>query len=372
VARRVTAVALGLLSILFFLWNAEWLLHALVPTKGYLPTLFVSFPVAASLGGIVVAFKASDDARAAGTVYAYAYNSWLAVPVFTLVDRPHILVGVLITLLNIGMTLLGGVIGRKFLPGFENSRWSKGFLRPLDSASEVKSHFGRGVRLIFGALFGCIFLWLSFDRASFWLGVLAVIGYVVARSAFERGGGTETIARSKLFNSGLRYFDKFAFACAIGVIVRSSAATTYTTNTNIVEEAKSGRNSRLDALDSAVKSKLIAQRAEYLAVRDGYLDAQGSMRARGAASVLACADRGNPHCQVMIGVAYRVADGVQRDLDRARHYTWLALREDHHPIAFNNMLVFAHEASPEPYSELLTHTQSPETLDWFRSKGCGR
>lgn len=96
------------------------------------------------------------------------------------------------------------------------------------------------------------------------------------------------------------------------------------------------------------------------------------MRERGAASVLACADRGNPHCQVMIGSVYRDADGVQRDVDKARHYTWLALRDDHHPIAFNNMLVYTHEATPEPYSELLTHTQSPEAVDWLRSKGCGR
>lgn len=372
-ARRVIAVALGLLAVFFCAWIADSLLQAIFAPEGYLPTLIVSFPLAVFVGGMVTAFKAREDARAAGTVYAFTYNSWLAVPLFTLADRPHPAVAVCVLLINIGAAVSGSLLVRHFGPMLDKTAWGQRRLRSAAGNRRISSPFRRGVRLVLGTVFGCYFLWLSFEYASFWLGVLAVASYVVARSALEVGEGPEPIVRHRFFRKGLSYLDKFAFACAIGVIVRTSAAQTYQTNGRLAEEARSGRTTRLDSLGSEAKARLLDQHDEFQRVKRDHLDVNpdAPLPKFAAAALLACADRGNPHCQVMIGMCYREGEGVDRDLDKARHYTWLALRDDHHPIAFNNMLVFVHEALPEPYSELLNKTQDPETVDRVRA-GCGK
>lgn len=371
--RRVVAVALGLVSVFFFAWMADSLLQAVFAPQGYLPTLLVTFPLAVFVGAVVTAIRARDDARAAGTVYTFAYNSWLAVPLFTLLDRPHLVVAVCVLLVNIGAAVSGGLIARYLIS--RSYKTPLGQQRPTNAGANRgdANPFRRGLRLVFGTIFGCYFLWLSFDYASFWLGVLAVASYAIGRSALEVGEGPELIVRHRLFGRVLGYLDKFAFACAIGVIVRTSASQTYQTNTRLADESRSGRTTRLDALEPEVKARLLDQHDEYQQVKRMYLDTNpGSPLSKfGAAAMLACADGGNPHCQVIMGMCYRQGEGVERDLEKARHYTWLALRDAHHPIAFNNMLVFVHEAAPEPYSELLNKTQDPETIDRVRA-GCAK
>ena len=353
--RRGAAVFGAMVGQVLLAWPVDWLLGVLISPRHPFLMFAIEAPLSTVMGAALCVGLAGPEAKPAWLIYTAVVNSWFGVGLLTLIDRPHPLAALSILALNTAAARLGIVLGNRITwPRTPADRYGA-----QSSPTPIKKVIG-------GTIVAVTFLWLSYRYSSFCLALPAIWGYCSARTqvSFMAVRVLEKYRRRTAM-----VVDRFAFACVIGVAIRTSASLCYEKNYELIDEARLGSSERLEP---ALASRALQEADEFSAIRGSFAAALPLWeQERAFARLGRCADGGNSHCQVLFGMSLREAPHPIRDLERARHYTWLAFRDAHHPLALNNLVVYLHEAWPEPYSDALNKLQDPENADRVRS-GCSR
>jgi hypothetical protein len=338
------------------------------------------------VGAVVTAGVDRARPLRAALTFAAVMLSALAVQLFTRIDRPKDAVGIAALGTSFAACVAAGalaaVIIRLATSKIASRRTttklaSRAALPPISAIARYA--IARTLQFLTLSALSLYFMWVSFAEGSLGWGIASLAAFAMARAGNPKAEeevrqaaeGTPWSSRVKVLvrlwmigsKRAIDALDALTFACVIGISVRASADNAQQGNVFFIAGPATTQNGSF--VTAAQRETLAIRYREYLTARGDslYREASQENRKRGAEAMRRCATDGNPDCQVMLSRCYREGFGIERDLEQARHWAWRAFSEHRHPQALNLVVVYLHEAMPDPYSELLNELQHPASID---------